>query len=248
MPRLDRSTWHNIHIYASENRQTVLGGLWTAGGITNANLYSMVEIICLFSDTFDLRNESEQLVERDEQQLQPGNYYIVTNGSITVTDEVPLTRTASPQSGTRVASFRDAVRERDKRCAITRRPIRMAHLGKWSRFKAAYIFPTAYEQHWAAHGDGRWITVPPAKRAYGSINSGQNGMLLAGDLHDCFDTYDLTINPDDNYKIVCFSPDTLDYNTPLHLDQIFIDNPLRQVDQLLRWHFRQAVLTNMKVA
>ncbi|KAG0134051.1 hypothetical protein HOY82DRAFT_638852 [Tuber indicum] len=196
MPHIDRSTWHNIRIYASDNHQTVLGGLWTVGGITNANIYSMVEIICLFSNTFDLRNEREQLVERDEQQLQPGKYYIVTNGSITVTNEVPLTRTVWLGSGTRVASFHNATRERDNRCAITRRPIRMAHLGKWSRFHAAHIFPIAYEQHWTAHDYGSWITVPPAKRAYGSINSVQNGILLAAEIHDCFDTYDLSINPD----------------------------------------------------
>ena len=31
-----------------------------------------------------------------------------------------------------------------------------------------------------------------------------------------------------------------------YLDQEFLDNTQRPVDQLLRWHFRQAVLTNMK--
>ena len=48
--------------------------------ITNANLYSMLEIICSFTDTFTLDNNNGQLVERDGQQLQPGNYYIATNG------------------------------------------------------------------------------------------------------------------------------------------------------------------------
>jgi len=33
-----------------------------------------------------------------------------------------------------------------------------------------------------------------------------------------------------------------------HLDQEFLDNPERPVDQLLRWHFRQAVLANMRDA
>jgi hypothetical protein len=31
-----------------------------------------------------------------------------------------------------------------------------------------------------------------------------------------------------------------------YLDQKFLDNLQRSVDQLLRWHFRQAVLANMK--
>ena len=57
------------------------GGLWAADGITNENLYSMLEIICSFTDTFTLHDNSEQLVERDGQKLQPGNYYIVSNGN-----------------------------------------------------------------------------------------------------------------------------------------------------------------------
>ena len=33
-----------------------------------------------------------------------------------------------------------------------------------------------------------------------------------------------------------------------HLDQRFLDDPQRPVDQILRWHFRQAVLANMRGA
>jgi hypothetical protein len=33
-----------------------------------------------------------------------------------------------------------------------------------------------------------------------------------------------------------------------HLDQEYLNNPQRPVDQLLRWHFRQAVLANMRGA
>jgi len=41
----------------------------------------MIEVFCFFTDTFTLHNNSGQLVERDEQKLQPGNYYIGTNGN-----------------------------------------------------------------------------------------------------------------------------------------------------------------------
>jgi len=48
---------------------------------------------------------------------------------------------------------------------------------------------------------------------------------------------------------MCFSPDTHSIHIAgRHLDQTFLSNPLRPVDELLRWHFRQAVLTNMKGA
>ncbi len=33
-----------------------------------------------------------------------------------------------------------------------------------------------------------------------------------------------------------------------YLNQEFLDDPQRPVDQLLRWHFRQAVLANMRGA
>jgi len=74
----DRSAYRNLFLYNSADRDTVLGGLWVAEGVTNNNLYSMVEILCVFTDDFNLRDDNERLVGRDEQQLQPGNYYIVT--------------------------------------------------------------------------------------------------------------------------------------------------------------------------
>ncbi|PUU79019.1 hypothetical protein B9Z19DRAFT_1047514 [Tuber borchii] len=248
-PPLDRSPWRDTYIYASDNRSSVLGGLWVAEGVTNANLYSMLEIFCLFTDTFDLRDSSERLVERDGQRLKPGNYYIFTAGSITITKEVALTRTPSLPSGTRVTPFTDAVRQRDRRCIITGRPARLAHLNSWDTFEATHIFPLAYEEYWNDFGYHRWITVPPANESDGTINSVQNGILLGSDMQCLFDSYRLAINPNDNYKIVCFAPNTLDYSIAgRHLDQTFLDNPHRPVDQVLRWHFRQAVLVNMKGA
>jgi len=81
MPPSNRSAWRDTAIYASDNRDKVLGGLCATEGITNENLYSMIEIFCFFTDTFTLHNNSGQLVERDGQKLQPGNYYITTNGN-----------------------------------------------------------------------------------------------------------------------------------------------------------------------
>jgi len=76
----DRAYGRDAFIYDSNHRDTLLGGLWIGEGTTNANLYDMVEIICVFTDTFDLRDNNEQLVKRDKQPLQPGNYFIVSNG------------------------------------------------------------------------------------------------------------------------------------------------------------------------
>ena len=96
-------------------------------------------------------------------------------------------------SGTLVAPFRDAVRERDGRCVITGRRA-LSVRGAWTGFEAAHIFPLAYEGHWKDHNYSRWITIQPVTG--GSINSMQNGMLLRSDIHQLFDSYDVSINPD----------------------------------------------------
>ncbi|RPA95700.1 hypothetical protein L873DRAFT_1696889 [Choiromyces venosus 120613-1] len=245
----DRSAWRDTFIYASDDRDTELGGLYVTEGMTNANLYSMVEIFCIISDAFDLQDDREQLVERDEGSLRAGNYYIVTNGTIEVTNEVPLVRTISLQSGTRVASFRTAVRERDRRCIITGRPAVIAGVGFWTVFQATHIFPLAYERDWNDSGFSHWFTVPPASESDGYINSVQNGVFLAAVMHSLFDSYQISINPNDNHKIVCFTPLASSYGIAgRQLDQLFLDDPLRPPDPLFRWHFRQAVLVNMKGA
>ncbi|KAF8424379.1 hypothetical protein EV426DRAFT_642349 [Tirmania nivea] len=115
----------------------------------------------------------------------------------------------------------DAVRQRDRRFVITGDSAENAR-GSWAGFEAAHIFPLAYEGYWKEHNYGRWISIHPNNG--GSINSVQNGLLLRADLHILFDTYDVSINPD------------------------FGNDECRPVDELLRWHFRQAVLANMRGA
>ena len=46
---------------------------------------------------------------------------------------------------------------------------------------------------------------------------------------------------------MCFSGNTSCFNIAGgHLDQTFLDHPQRPPDALFRWHFRQAVLANVK--
>ncbi|PUU78816.1 hypothetical protein B9Z19DRAFT_906321, partial [Tuber borchii] len=241
----------NANIYDSDRKDNLIGGLWIAEGITNANLYSMLEIFCTFSDTFYLRHFSGQLVERDQNPLQPGDYLIATNGSIAVTDERPLLHTSpdSLQAGIRSESFHNALRERDRRCILTDRPALMGPYGYWDSFEATYIFPLEYEENWNDLGYRNWITVPPATKSDGSINSPQNGILIGITESILFTSHQVSVDPDDNYKIVCFTPDTIGLNLAgRHLDQRFLEDPLRPVDQVLRWHFRQAVLIHVRGA
>ena len=47
--------------------------------------------------------------------------------------------------------------------------------------------------------------------------------------------------------MVCFYLNAQDYTDKV-ISQEFLDDPKRPPDELLRWHFRQAILVNMKGA
>ncbi|KAG0136443.1 hypothetical protein HOY82DRAFT_479059 [Tuber indicum] len=237
----------NTFIYTANYRDEKLGGLWPGSTFTNSNLYFMAEILCFFSDTFVIHDKAGQLVEKDGQQLQAGDYYLATR-SITVNNEVPLTRLLTFQSGPRANTFRIAVRARDRGCVITGIKAQLAHLDIWIGFDAACIFPPAYEEQWKGNY-GRWTTVPRANESDGSINSVQNGILQLNHMDKFFDSFQIAINPNDNYKVVCFSPGLPPFNIAgRSLDQAFLNDPLRPPTPLLLWHIRLAVLINMKGA
>jgi hypothetical protein len=80
MVRRDRSRGRNVHIYDANDPSAVLGGLILANGVTNANFYSIVEILVLFTSNFELRDQSDTKIERNDDPLQPGKYYINTAG------------------------------------------------------------------------------------------------------------------------------------------------------------------------
>ncbi|KAF8423471.1 HNH endonuclease-domain-containing protein [Terfezia claveryi] len=238
----NRSAGRDVQLYDANDPTTVLGGLILTNGVTNVNFYSMIEVFLLFGSEYVLRHEDGTELQRNDQALRRGSYFIVTDGTVTVINEPWLVRTISVGSGTRVAEFREAVRQRDRRCVITGERIVSAR-GSWTGFEAAHIFPLAHEGNWKEHNFGHWISIHPSTG--GSINSVQNGLLLRADVHNLFDSYDVSINPDDNYKVVCFDTDSKGI-AGNYIE--FGNDERRPVDQLLRWHFRQAVFANMRGA
>jgi len=79
-----RSVGRNVHIYDAREPNQKLGGLLLTNGVTNENLYYMINIILIVHGTFILQHNSNDLaaseVPRDNTPLLPGNYYIVTAG------------------------------------------------------------------------------------------------------------------------------------------------------------------------
>jgi hypothetical protein len=76
MPPRNRSGGRDVHIFDTGDRSTSIGGLILTEGITNANLYTMIEIFVLFNGEYVLRNESGITIKKDSSPLPPGNYYI----------------------------------------------------------------------------------------------------------------------------------------------------------------------------
>lgn len=72
----DRSAGRTVHIYDAENPATAIGGLILTNGVTNTSLYSMVEILVLFTSTFELHDENGTKAQRNDEPLKPGKYYI----------------------------------------------------------------------------------------------------------------------------------------------------------------------------
>ncbi|KAK9357609.1 hypothetical protein V1504DRAFT_398477 [Lipomyces starkeyi] len=164
---------------------------------------------------------------RTNNPLKPGHYDIIPysrRDTIAITDEQCIARILSKTKTSRDESFRAR------------------------GFEAAHIFPLSSEEYWVQNGFTRWITNRTGERDAG-INSCQNGLLMQSNIHQNFDGFGFAVNPDDGYMITCFDKD------PFRIDGRTLDPICRSSsgedgarDELLWWHFRQAVLANMRGA
>jgi hypothetical protein len=72
-----RSLDRDVLIYDANDPDEVLGGLVLTNGVTNANFYSMVEImIILVGGGFSLLDGGGTKIKRNDDPLQPGSYFI----------------------------------------------------------------------------------------------------------------------------------------------------------------------------
>ncbi|PUU84241.1 hypothetical protein B9Z19DRAFT_1112001 [Tuber borchii] len=228
----DRSIGRNVHIYDARDPETILGGLIVTDGMTNTNFYSMVDIVFIFTTSYTLRLKSRTTIKRNDHPLREGSYFIVTAGSFAINSEPWLIRTDSLPTPPPTPEVYNAIRNRDGGCVI------IWTGGYWGGFRVTHIFPLSHEEYWATHGYGHSISNQPV-----SIDSPQNGILLKSDIQAHFENYV------DNYKIVFFQDHVDDYGIAgTHLPNLetLLADPQRPLDQLLRWHYRQAVLANVR--
>jgi len=82
---VDRSLGRDVFIYDAKDPDEVLGGLILTNGVINANFHLMVEILIIFGSGFSLLNDSGTKINRDDNPLQPGNYFIDADGRLLYT-------------------------------------------------------------------------------------------------------------------------------------------------------------------
>ena len=174
---------------------------------------------------------------------------LTSPASIQVTNEpwIPRSISHKPRSGD--DRFCHEVRKRDGRCVISGLINPEGHIeaNNWVGFEAAHIFPPEHQSLWTQCNYSQWATDTDDTPGTPKIDSCQNGFLLGTGTHQGFDQYLISVNPDDNYKIVVFDIDMFGLDGRI-LDPICRspDDPHSVSDGLLRWHFHQSILANVR--
>ncbi|KAK9312805.1 HNH endonuclease-domain-containing protein [Lipomyces starkeyi] len=224
-----RAIGRDVHFYNFAEPDKALGGLILNPSVTEKTFLSMLGILIIASGPYrvTLRSTGHDITPTDGP-LHSGHYDIRPYSR---RDEPWIMRIISQSFTGRENTFWTEVRKRDGKCVITGTINRRANRDNWTGFHAAHIFPLSSEDYCVQSGFSRWITNKGERDT--GINSCQNGLLMELTIHELFDGFYFSINPDDGYKITCFDEDNKSKSAR---------------DELLRWHFRQAVLANMRGA
>ncbi|KAI3290503.1 hypothetical protein DTO002I6_6426 [Penicillium roqueforti] len=93
----------------------------------------------------------------------------------------------------------------------------------------------------------QYITDPLPETEIGKsrIYSARNGLLLSADIHSLFDSIELGIDPDANYKIIVFGPVPTGIGANRLRDSAR-SGTWRMSADLLRWHLRMCLYNNLK--
>jgi hypothetical protein len=255
MPRrADRSIGRNVWIEFASDPGVVRGGLIAANNLTQREFLDMLNVVFHADGGFQacLRGSALPPITATNQPLVHGHYVLTPlceGKEMKTSDEFFYHRSRSMtlSSASREGAFVHQVRHRDRRCVITGTQVAAASIeaNDWVTFEAAHIFPLALDHILTAHGFSQLITYNHPT----GINSPQNGVLLRGHIHDLWDSYDISVNPDNGYRVQSFHPMADEFHGNI-LHQVCRQqgDQLAIIDPLLRWHYQQAVLCNMRGA
>ncbi|KAG0136490.1 hypothetical protein HOY82DRAFT_478951 [Tuber indicum] len=250
---LNRSLPRNVSFYDATNPDEVLGGLVQNGSITGANFLDILGIL-LAVGVSPIRVQermSSHIVSRTEVPLQVGAYDIYCEDMCYIPPIYSVHRLISHKISRREDSFRNDIRNRDRKCVILgiSIPEIFIQANNWTTFEAAHIFPPEHSSLWIQNDNGRWIAGKDNATESSMINSPRNGLPLRLDVRQMFDQYLISINPNDGHKVIVFDLDLCGYDGKT-LDPVCRNpaDPHSVFDELLRWHFRESVLAKVRGA
>lgn len=149
-----------------------------------------------------------------DNRHQPGNIHIFIVPSNSLVRLAPTTETYSLRflsqgtSGRRKGGFAQLVKNRDLGCCITGEMLEyeddMEEEAAWRGIEAIHIFPLAFARHWEDRDYHHYITdMPPNASPAVKLNSSQNGMMVSADIHTLWDAYEIGIDVDVSFSLVC---------------------------------------------
>ncbi|KAJ5371387.1 uncharacterized protein N7496_007479 [Penicillium cataractarum] len=193
-------------------------------------------------------------------KVSQGNYIVLDavrgNVQVALTDMraprrvVTRTRSTGSERDPLQRNFRESLRERDQACVMSGLKKRPEREKPFSRLKAAHIFPISRVSEWERGNYQHFIsdTSPAHEIGETKLYSPQNGLLLRTDIHEEFDDFSIGVDPDDDYRIICFQVDDLGLGGQrLAISGRCSTNEARHASpDLLKWHLMQCVYKNMK--
>ncbi|KDQ19435.1 hypothetical protein BOTBODRAFT_170536 [Botryobasidium botryosum FD-172 SS1] len=248
----------NIRVLESRSGKE-LAGFWQYGRIEIATFYQWLDVLLIGSPSdwrlFPCESNCAMPVgpalERDDTGILQPSFYVICAPdqspiNVSITPEMPRRRQYSVNMThtPREKDFVTRVRHRDRRCCMTGK---LVFNNNCIGFEAAHIFPPSETDLWRQLNYSQHISDPDVP-AGDEINSIQQGFLCKSSEHQLFINYQIAVDPDNGYRITDFQrrdpTDTLD-------GRIFYMNPdlpdcYRPSPALLRDHFRQCVLANLK--
>jgi len=188
--------------------------------------------------------------EAEEVVVIPGYYLLLKTYQgyeFQVCEELPLMRISSQHltpDSPRTGSFSSRVKARDGRCVV----VGGTRLRNFQDLEASHIFPLEHNDEWNRQGWSQAITDTNNSDIIGwnKIHSAQNGITLSASAHRMFDRYWLAINPRRGYKVTVFGDDPHHWDGKIAALRQDVSEDDKVLDSLLAWHFRQAVLVNMR--
>lgn len=246
----------NVTFSFSQERGKIQGGLHVGPGTTNADLVQMIDIAFKPAGEISIRHRDSLFpVSPNDRPVKLGHYILspVKDGDLLSVNDEPFLVRPPPiapfvTANSAVEHFQSLVKDRDQKCVISGETSELADADDSDEepdLHTAHIFPVAWNNLLSTHVPDYAITYKHPDDSSG-VNSPQNGLLMKSEIHPLWNAYFISVNPTTN-KVISFSERTDQY------DGRMLDPACRQKsspyyvpDELLKWHFKQCVLSRMR--